>query len=241
MPPPVVDRSRVEAELAALTTLIEALKAEADLAPAKGTDKGSALPPTTLSTYEQQCQSWLADLDRQQLTVAVVGDPHTGKTTLIEWLTAAAILEADLAAMTWREIPLTPDLEPADLAPVDASGSGSERINTEFSSQFQAADAVVLLTDGDLTASAWALLKDCVMAGQGAVLVFNKSDHYDLADQQIILTQLQQQVATLPASVAVVKAAAAPRPIKVRRHQAMVPWTNGWNPLPPFWQRSPPP
>jgi hypothetical protein len=52
------------------------------------------------------------------------------------------------------------------------------------------------------------------------VLVFNKQDHYDAADQQIILTQLLQQVATLPAAVPVVATAAAPRPIKVRRHQA---------------------
>jgi uncharacterized protein (DUF697 family) len=79
---------------------------------------------------------------------------------------------------------------------------------------------VVLVTDGDLTNSALTLLQERAIAGQGIVLVFNKQDHYDPTDQQTILARLQQQVATLPTTVPVVTTAAAPRPIKVRRHQA---------------------
>lgn len=209
--PPVVNRTRVEAELANLATLIQTLKAEAALAPANG----AALPATSLTTYEQRCQTWLGDLDRQSLTVAVVGDPRTGKSTLIDWLTATALLEPGLANLSWREVTLSPNENSAVVSTDDTLAQPAEA-----HAQIAKADAVLLLTDGDLTDSCWGLLKDGVMAGQGAVLVFNKSDHYDLADQQVILTQLQHQVATLPVPVAVVKAAAAPRPIKVRRHQA---------------------
>ncbi|MGB3202523.1 MAG: DUF697 domain-containing protein, partial [Nodosilinea sp.] len=81
-------------------------------------------------------------------------------------------------------------------------------------------DGVLLITDGDLTNSAFTLLRDRVMAGQGTVLVFNKQDLYDPADQQTILTQLEQRVAALPTTVPIVAVAACPRPIKVRRHQA---------------------
>jgi hypothetical protein len=81
-------------------------------------------------------------------------------------------------------------------------------------------DALLLITDGDLTDSTFTLLKQRVIAGQGVVLVFNKADHHDPADQPLILTQLQQRVGTLPVVVPVVQVTAAPRPLKVRRHYA---------------------
>ncbi|MGF1568475.1 MAG: DUF697 domain-containing protein [Nodosilinea sp.] len=194
--PPVVDRARVEAQLATLKALIDTLAEEAKLAP----DQGSTLPSAALTTYEAQRQAWLTGLDRQQLAVAVLGDRRTGKSTLIDWLTAQAVTDATLAQLTWQEVPLTADSLP--------------------SPPLAEPDAVLLVTDGDITDSTLALLKERVMAGQGAILVFNKQDHYDPADQQTIFTQLQQHVTTLPGPVTVVKVAAAPRPIKVRRHQA---------------------
>ena len=187
--PPVVDRSRVERELASLSHSIDALAQELQLANKLGDASDS------VSTYRQAHQALLTDLDRDRIQVAIAGDPRTGKTTLLNLLTADSLAEDSLA---FTEVPL-------------AAGASPDWLNY---------DGVLLVTDGDITASALALLKERVIAGQAAVLVFNRQDHYDPADQQTILSRLQEQVATLPASVPVVATAAAPRPIKVRRHQS---------------------
>ncbi|TVQ10252.1 MAG: DUF697 domain-containing protein [Leptolyngbya sp. DLM2.Bin27] len=184
--PPVVDRTRVETELAALLALIDTLTEESALA-----SKTTVLP-AALATYHQRHRDLNADLDRPGLRVAIAGDPRTGKTTLLTLLSAEK--NPDLA---FEEVALTATATPDWLG----------------------YDGLLLLTDGDITDSALTLLGDRLIAGQGAVLVFNKQDHYDSADQQTILTQLLQRVATLPAAVPVVAIAAAPRPIKVRRHQ----------------------
>ncbi len=189
--PPVVDRPRVEAELATLATLIDTLAQEAELG------GQAAVSPTVLGAYRQQHQALAADLDRQRLQVAIAGDSRTGKTTLLELLNAntAALNPEDLA---FAEVPIAPGTDPDWLH----------------------YDGVLLVTDGDITASALTLLRERAIAGQGVVLIFNKQDHYDPTDQQTILARLQQQAASLPAPVPVVATAAAPRPIKVRRHLA---------------------
>lgn len=199
--PPVVDRARVEAQLADLKTLLETLSAEAALIPAPTASSPRSLPPRD---YEAQRQGLLAALDRTELQIAVVGDRRTGKTTLINYL---ATLDAE---------PAPADQPRPPLSFIEVSLSREAETPTDW----LAADGVLIVTDGDITASAFARLKDGVIAGQGTVLVFNKADHYALADQQTILAQLQKQAATLPVAVPVVRTAAAPRPTKVRRHQA---------------------
>ncbi len=189
--PPVVDRARAETELAALLTLIDRLTEETELA------SSTAVAASAIATHRQGHRALITELDRQALRVAIAGDPRTGKTTLLSLL-AAAEMHPDLA---FAEVSLT----------ATPDGLGPDWLGY---------DALLLLTDGDITASALTLLRDRLIAGQGAVLVFNKQDHYDTADQQTILTQLLHQVATLPAAVPVVTTAAAPRPIKVRRHRA---------------------
>ncbi len=198
--PPVVDRSRVKAELAALAALVETLAEESALA--------SPALPETINRYRQEHQALGTEVNRQTLRVAIAGDPRTGKTTLLELLTAPGPeAEAqDKAQDKAQDNPLS--FAEVTLAPTAA---GPDWLGY---------DGVVLVTDGDMTDSALTLLRERVMAGQGAVLVFNKQDHYDPTDQHTILAQLQQQMASLPVPVPVVATAAAPRPIKVRRHQA---------------------
>ncbi|MEA5451435.1 YcjF family protein [Leptolyngbya sp. CCNP1308] len=189
--PPVVDRSRVENELATLSALIDTLAQEAELA------GQVAQVSETLTTYRQGNQDLGTDLDRPTLRVAIAGEPRTGKTTLLTLLTAQTDSSSEEnAPLNFEEVALTATPDWLDY------------------------DGLLLITDGDITDSALTLLRERAIAGQGAVLVFNKQDHYDAADQETILTQLQQRVATLPATVPVVTAAAAPRAIKVRRHQA---------------------
>jgi uncharacterized protein (DUF697 family) len=190
--PPVVDRSRVKAELAALAALVETLAEESAMA--------STALPEAINRYRQEHQALGTEVNRQTIQVAIAGDPRTGKTTLLELLTAPGTeAKAEANPLSFAEVTLAPTAAPPD---------------------WLGYDGVVLVTDGDMTDSALTLLRERVMAGQGAVLVFNKQDHYDPTDQQTILAQLQQQMASLPVSVPVVSTAAAPRPIKVRRHQA---------------------
>ena len=190
--PPVVDRSRVKAELAALAALVETLAEESAMA--------STALPEAINRYRQEHQALGTEVNRQTIQVAIAGDPRTGKTTLLELLTAPGTeAKAEANPLSFAEVTLAPTAAPPD---------------------WLGYDGVVLVTDGDITDSALTLLRERVMAGQGAVLVFNKKDHYDPTDQQTILAQLQQQMASLPVPVPVVSTAAAPRPIKVRRHQA---------------------
>ncbi|MBW4483168.1 MAG: YcjF family protein [Tildeniella torsiva UHER 1998/13D] len=194
--PPVVDRSRVEIELATLAALIDTLEQEAKLA------GQVAQVSKTLTAYRQGHEALGTDLDRPTLRVAIAGEPRTGKTTLLTLLTAQTdSFSEENTPLIFEEVALT----------VTPETSGPNWLDY---------DGLLLITDGDITDSALTLLRDRAIAGQGAVLVFNKHDHYDAADQQTILSQLQQRVATLPATVPVVTAAAAPRAIKVRRHQS---------------------
>ncbi|MGB3309870.1 MAG: DUF697 domain-containing protein [Nodosilinea sp.] len=191
--PPVVDRPRVEAELAELATLVDTLAQESELV------NGSALSldalQASLKVYRHEHQALRSGLERQTLKIAIAGDPRTGKTTLLTLLSDEA---AASQSFTFEEVALAPNTTPDWLG----------------------YDGVLLITDGDLTNSAFILLRDRVIAGQGTVLVFNKQDLYDPADQQTILTQLEQRVAALPATVPIVGTAVAARPIRVRRHQA---------------------
>ncbi len=190
--PPVVDRPRVEAELTGLATLLDTLAQEVALA------KSAAISPETLKAYRDEHQALGIELARQTLRVAIAGDPRTGKTTLLNLLSPEAEQNAGPGLLTFEELSLAPAVTP-------------DWLNY---------DGLLLVTDGDVTNSAFTLLRDRVIAGQGAVLVFNKQDHYDPTDQQTVLAQLQQRASALPAGVPVVSTAAAPRPIKVRRHQA---------------------
>lgn len=190
--PPVVDRNRVETELAGLATLIDRLTQEASLV------SSPAVSPEALKAYRHDHRALGSELDRRTLRVAIAGDPRTGKTTLLNLLSTEAEQNSGPGLLTFEEVSLAPAVTPDWL---------------DY-------DGVLLITDGDITNSAFTLLRDRLIAGQGAVLVFNKQDHYDSTDQQTILAQLQQRLSTLPAAVPVVSTAAAPRPIKVRRHQA---------------------
>jgi GTPase SAR1 family protein len=186
--PPLVDRSRVEAALTRVTGLIASLAAES------GSDSSS------VTGYSDQAKHILAELDRVDLRLAVVGDRHTGKTTLVEALTLA-LGDGQPAARgpSLTELALIHDGPPPD--PLTYDG-------------------VLLVTDGDLTDSSFSWLQQRLLTGQGAVLVFTKTDHYSPADRQTLIDQLQQRVQALPAPVPVVAVAVAPRPTKVRRHQA---------------------
>ncbi|MBU6229271.1 MAG: YcjF family protein [Cyanobacteria bacterium REEB459] len=202
--PPVVDHQRLATELSQLQQLIQTLETET-LTLTSGLTSGLAcglIDPTLPSTYRQQCQAIEADLDRRQLRLAVVGDRHGGKTTLV----AALISHPDLAQahLTFEEVSCTR----AGLSPPTPSPDILDY------------DGILLITPTDLTQSTQSWLEQRLLSGQAAVLVFSKIDHHTPGDRQTLLTQLEHRSAQLPAPVPVVPVAVNPRPTRVRRHQA---------------------
>ena len=209
---PVVDRARVEAHLADLCRLIETLGEEHALVPESVAPALGTIPQARIAGYEAQRQALAVGLDRTQLRGLVVGERRSGKSTLIQHLRASANALAATAndsdqgstpySLLWTE----------GCPPLEATDQDTTNQDTT--------DLVLWVTDGDITASALAQLRQHGIAGQGVILAFNKTDHYAPADRHTVLTQLQRQGESLPGSVAVVAVAADPRPLTVRRHRA---------------------
>ncbi|MBD2257586.1 YcjF family protein [Pseudanabaena sp. FACHB-2040] len=194
----VADRPAVERAVAQLLTL------RATLATAVETTLSPSAQESwqaVLAAFEQQVADLKTGLERQTLQIGLVGEPRSGKSTLLSHLqTGTLTAELSAVSLNFQEFPL-----PADSATVP----------DELTHQ----DAVFFLTAGDLTDSAYSFLKQRLLSGQRLMLVFNKQDQYLPADRESILQQLRQRVASLPLAATVVAIAAAPRPIKVRRHQ----------------------
>jgi hypothetical protein len=134
----------------------------------------------------------LANLERQTLSLAVVGNRAVGKTTLIQqlfqsWQTnfpgVAAIAEVE---------------GEASLPPTDA-------------------DLLLLVTAADLTQSELQRIQTLLKAGYRMQLVFNKQDQLAPLDRQSVVQRIQTRVEDLGIGVSAI--AAQPNAIKVRRHQ----------------------
>lgn len=200
--PPVADAASVDAALQQIDQLIETLQTEV------------AETTVDLGPVVTECQSQLATLrsglERQTLTVALVGDFHTGKTTLLQHLEMPQT-EAHQSAICFEELAWDQADAESDLGH----------------------DALLLVTDGDITESTYARLRDRLLAGQSGVVIFNKADQYSPDHQATILQQLQHRVAALPGQPGVVVTAANPRPIKVRRLQTDGQAQEWLEPVPP--------
>lgn len=233
---PVVDRARVKAQMAYLRNLIETLEQEATLMPESAVPALVVGLQSRTADYETQRQALASALDRTDLTGAVVGERRSGKSTLIQRLSAPSARaisadEEDAAlnhvglnpAITWTEafLPVEPDCVNPESAPLSWAEPSPGGSNPDSASAvLDSADLVLWVTEGDMTASALTQLRQRVIAGQGVIVAFNKTDHYTPTDRQTVLTQLQRQGESLPGPVQVVAIAANPRPITVRRHRA---------------------
>ncbi|MEB3290313.1 MAG: DUF697 domain-containing protein [Leptolyngbya sp.] len=225
---PVVDRARVVAQLETVRILLETLGTEAAQMPEADPTALDQGLQGHLEGYESQRQALIAALDRTPLKGLVTGDPRSGKSTLLRHLQGISgqptqagqpsPLPPRPRPVTWTEEVRPPDGTAAMTAtPGDEASPGAALAPTAAPAQW--ADLVLWVTEGDLTASALAQLRHHVIAGQGVMVVFNKTDHYTPADRQTVLTQLQRQRDALPGPVTLAAVAANPRPMTVRRHQ----------------------
>jgi uncharacterized protein len=195
---PAVNRSAVQTALAAAQGVMDQYAAESrDWSPDGETAQ--------LSQLRSQLHQILSELDRAEIRIAVMGGPGVGKTTLTGLLKTgwAAELSPELSQLSLQD---TPALLAAK--PVAAAWQGA-----------RAADLILFLTDGDLTAAQLQALEQIAQSRRRLVLVLNKQDQYLPAVAQTLLAQLRDRVTGLLPPEDVVTIAAAPRPTKVRQHQ----------------------
>ena len=153
-----------------------------------------------LAQLQERVAKLSAELDRQEVQVAVTGGKAVGKTTLIQVLKSSWVGETPTRSFQLQEAPAFTE-------------NGAR---TTFA---LAADLVLFLTDGDLTDSELRILQQLGADNQRLVLVFNKQDQYSPEAQAAVLLSLRQRLQSLLGIDNVVAIAASPHPLKVRQHQ----------------------
>lgn len=248
---PSGDRSAAIAAIARLRVAIERLQAELDLAQADGQPRErqpieSAKPQdantsantlaeiqAAIARWQIECESLSASMDRDTRTIAIVGAPAVGKSTLIRHLTPHATApsgntpnhtgsEMTWNEMTWDEITIRADRRSREFTtdrdsdpkssvqpsqpPQPSQPSGSSELRRAL-----LADCVLYTIAGDLTASERRDLEQLERAGQTTIVIWNKSDLVSDVDRDRVLGSIRHQLADLIAADQIIPIAAAPR------------------------------
>lgn len=134
----------------------------------------------------------------------LAGAKRTGKSSLLSLLTA----------QVWpRNL---------DLQWLEQSFEQPESVLESELANFQSADLILWVVNGDLGAQQWQALRHLQRQYQRLLLVFNKQDQYPEAERSEIYRQLQQQCQDWLSPADIVATASAPQAITVRRH-----WQDG--------------
>ena len=195
-----LDRNTVEQALAEVEAAIKQLAVETVNVDAK------AELVDTQHPLQQKLTQLTAQLDRQEIRIAVIGGKATGKTALTQVL-SSWVLQLPQRVHCWD----TPELF-----------SGSETgLAAEAAAWNQAiaSDLVLFLITGDLTDSEFQILKQLAAVNQRTLLVFNKQDQYLPTERLTVFKHLQERVQEVVPVQDVVAIAAAPGAVKVRQHQ----------------------
>jgi len=161
-------------------------------------------------------------LEQNQVRIAVFGTTYSGKTAVIH-----ALLNRPYSpTKSWQEYAY--DRQPkrqiflVDTPGLQERGAQGHAHELKAKQIAQAADLLVFVTSGDLTATEYQELLWLTGLGKQVILAFNKLDQYIPVDQATILAKLHQRVADLPINpispMNIVAIAANPAPIKVRQY-----------------------
>jgi hypothetical protein len=134
------------------------------------------------------------------LQIGITGGKGTGKSTLSNLL----IQKFPEESLSWRET------EPLLVAE-----------NREKSiADLNDFDITLFLITGDLTNSEWEFLQSLNHSHHRLLLLFNKQDQYLPEERVEIFQKVQQQVSSILDESSLFSISVAPKPLKVRKHQA---------------------
>lgn len=184
-----VNKSVIEAVAESIKETLAALVSE--LPEEIKTDKTQPIW-SEITAQEEAVEQAIASIDRERLSVAIVGNSATGKTALAAQLKDNWLKE-QLQAITITETDGEEALPPAD------------------------SDLVLFATAADLTQSELKRIHTLLKAGYRTQIVFNKQDQLAPMDRQSVIQRIQTRVEGLDIGVSAI--ATKPKPIKVRRHQ----------------------
>lgn len=198
-----LNRQAVEASIARAEAAIGQL--EAETANPDATYRGAIA--LTCTRMREQAAQLKAELDRQELRLAVTGAKAAGKTSLIQVLQSS-----------W--VPQLPHkVSFAETPPLFAASESGAVAQKEAIEMAIASDLVLFLTTGDLTEPEFQTLQQFAESNTRAVLVWNKADQCLPEQRPALLQQLQYRVRETLCERDAIALAAAPSPIKVRQHQ----------------------
>ena len=187
-----IDREKVEGAIAQAQAVITQLETEAE-------------GRVTNAKLREQVGQLIAEIDRQEIHLAVTGGKAVGKTTLIQ------VLKSNWVPQQQQKL---------DLQETPALFTATDLRIQPPSLELERSDLVLFVTNGDLTDPEYQTLKQLVEANHRPVLVFNKQDQYLPEEGATVLQQLRQRMLSMMMAEDVVAIAASPSPIKVRQHSS---------------------
>ncbi len=188
-----LDRATVEKEIALAEGVVNQLEAENHAA---------------LAGLQKQVAQLKAELERQEIRLAVTGGKAVGKTTLIHELESNWVPQLQ-QSLYLRETP----------ALFTGTDAGKESETAALATAI-ASDLVLFVTNGDLTEPEFQILQHLAAGNQRSVLVFNKQDQYLPEERATMLLSLRQRMQQMLGAEHVVAIAASPGTVKVRQHQS---------------------
>ena len=188
-----IDRATVEKTIAQAESVVSQLETEAE--------NHEKLVP-----LREKVAQLSAELDRQELQLAVTGGKAVGKSTLLQVLKTNSVPQQQ--QLCWIETPALFTGTDADLTAETAAKEVA-----------LASDLVLFVTTGDLTEPEFQNLQQLKAANQRTVLVLNKQDQYLPDERATVLHSLRQRMQQMLGADDVVAIAASPNPVKVRQHQ----------------------
>lgn len=162
-------------------------------------------------------------LARGELLVVVFGTGSAGKTSLINALIGRVVGKVG-APMGSTEVGETYTLKLKGInreilitdtpGILEAGVAGTERENLARKLATQA-DLLLFVVDNDLRQSEYKPLQDLAAIGKRSLLVLNKSDLYNEADQELILARLRERVRGFISTMDVVAITANPQAVQL--------------------------
>jgi uncharacterized protein len=160
-----------------------------------------------IATFSQQLTTAKSHLNRLDRRITVTGGKRVGKSSLIN------LLAADPVQTTY---PLAYTETPA----LFTAGKDID-VNAEIARQQNlAADLVLFLVNGDLTATEYKYLAQLKESGQHTIVLFNQSDRYLPPERETIVQKLQSTLKGSIAPADILSGTTAPTTIKLRQVDA---------------------